>query len=301
MKKILQLDGGGIRGLIQLPSLVKIEKDIGKPISELFDLIVGTSVGSIIGGILSTGRVSAEELNDLFYGCIDEVFKKRFFRTINFVGNGKYDRKALVDLLNDKLGYHTLMNACKTKFICTSVCVNDGRNHYFKSWEDKDSKENLVSIINRSYAAPYYFDPISTNGKTWIDGGTGNSNCSLDEALIEIIMQKWNEEEHSVLSLGTGHSKIRVPYKKSKKYKNIRSTLFFANPMEGGLARTQSTSSKVRLSTELSNSDDNFNFQRIDCTINKMHDKLDGLKYKDLYLILGKGLSKEIDYEKLGF
>jgi patatin-like phospholipase/acyl hydrolase len=43
--KILSIDGGGIRGLIAGLILVEIEKRTGKAISELFDLIAGTSTG----------------------------------------------------------------------------------------------------------------------------------------------------------------------------------------------------------------------------------------------------------------
>ena len=56
MKRILVLSGGGLKGLIQLPVLQKIEESYGQPIHEIFDLIVGTSVGAISGGILASGK-----------------------------------------------------------------------------------------------------------------------------------------------------------------------------------------------------------------------------------------------------
>ena len=48
MRKVLSIDGGGIRRII--PSLVLdyLERQSGKPICELFDLCVGTSSGGII-------------------------------------------------------------------------------------------------------------------------------------------------------------------------------------------------------------------------------------------------------------
>jgi len=45
--KILAIDGGGIRGVIPAVLLAEIEKRTGQPISELFDLIAGTSTGGI--------------------------------------------------------------------------------------------------------------------------------------------------------------------------------------------------------------------------------------------------------------
>ena len=46
--RILCLDGGGIRGLIQLEVLSQLEKKTGRRITELFDWIIGTSTGGLI-------------------------------------------------------------------------------------------------------------------------------------------------------------------------------------------------------------------------------------------------------------
>ena len=48
MKKILTIDGGGIRGVLPARILHEIEKRMKKPISEIFDLIAGTSTGGIL-------------------------------------------------------------------------------------------------------------------------------------------------------------------------------------------------------------------------------------------------------------
>ena len=46
--RILSIDGGGIRGLIPAMILEQIEKDTGKRIHEMFDMIAGTSTGGIL-------------------------------------------------------------------------------------------------------------------------------------------------------------------------------------------------------------------------------------------------------------
>lgn len=53
--KILCLDGGGVRGLVQIEMLRQIEQKTGKKIIDLFDWIVGTSTGGIIALALVYG------------------------------------------------------------------------------------------------------------------------------------------------------------------------------------------------------------------------------------------------------
>ena len=54
--RILCLDGGGIRGLVQMCILQEIENRTGKSVTELFDWIVGTSTGGVIALTLVYGR-----------------------------------------------------------------------------------------------------------------------------------------------------------------------------------------------------------------------------------------------------
>ena len=56
--RILFLDGGGMRGLIQIEILEQLEKKTGRKVTELFDWIVGTSTG----GIVALGLVYGELL-----------------------------------------------------------------------------------------------------------------------------------------------------------------------------------------------------------------------------------------------
>lgn len=66
--RVLSIDGGGMRGLIPLHCLAYLEKRSGKPVSEMFDVIVGTSSGAFVAAALTTPlgkdtpRFSAAEL-----------------------------------------------------------------------------------------------------------------------------------------------------------------------------------------------------------------------------------------------
>jgi len=55
--RILTLDGGGMKGIMEIELLDQIEKATGRRIVELFDWIVGTSVGAIIAAALVYGKL----------------------------------------------------------------------------------------------------------------------------------------------------------------------------------------------------------------------------------------------------
>jgi hypothetical protein len=58
--RILSLDGGGIRGLLMLEALRRIEAGTGRRAHELFDLVVGTSTGGVIALALACHRSTTE-------------------------------------------------------------------------------------------------------------------------------------------------------------------------------------------------------------------------------------------------
>ena len=95
--RILSLDGGGIRALIQIDVLCEMERETGKKITELFDWIIGTSAGGIIALALVYQQMSLSRLRDLFFRLKDEVFSKG---RVGFC----YDSIRLEELLKRSLG-----------------------------------------------------------------------------------------------------------------------------------------------------------------------------------------------------
>ena len=59
---ILCLDGGGMRGILTIQLLKKLEEKAGIPCYELFDMVAGTSTGAIIGGLVSYPAAAAGAL-----------------------------------------------------------------------------------------------------------------------------------------------------------------------------------------------------------------------------------------------
>lgn len=72
--RILSLDGGGAKGFYTLGVLAEIEGIIGCRLNERFDLIFGTSTGSIIGSMIALG-MSIDEIHDLYKKFVPEVMR----------------------------------------------------------------------------------------------------------------------------------------------------------------------------------------------------------------------------------
>jgi hypothetical protein len=97
--RILSIDGGGIRGLIPALLLAELEKQAGKPVADLFDLIVGTSTGGIIALGLATPspdgrpRNSAQDLANLYLQQGARIFHRDpfFFRSRRAKLDPRYD------------------------------------------------------------------------------------------------------------------------------------------------------------------------------------------------------------------
>ena len=65
--RILSLDGGGIRGLVQLEILMQLEEATGRKVTDLFDWIIGTSTGGIIALALVYGELLNEKILLYFF------------------------------------------------------------------------------------------------------------------------------------------------------------------------------------------------------------------------------------------
>ncbi|MBA4307015.1 MAG: patatin [Sphingopyxis sp.] len=74
--RILSLDGGGAKGFYTLGVLREVEALVGKPLCEVFQLIFGTSTGSIIAALLAQGK-SVQEIFELYVKHVPPIMQAK--------------------------------------------------------------------------------------------------------------------------------------------------------------------------------------------------------------------------------
>ncbi|MEH6517826.1 MAG: CBASS cGAMP-activated phospholipase [Halioglobus sp.] len=233
MKHVLAIDGGGIRGVIPGVLLAHIEDKVGKPISEIFDLIVGTSTGGILAAGLAVPnargkpKFSAEDMLQLYTEEGHEIFSRSFWKGVTSVGgtlDEKYDEKPLEKLLRQRMGEATLKDTL-TSVVITSYDIEKRAPYFFKSRRAKRSKDRnhyLRDAARATSAAPTYFEPevvrslaARSTRRVLIDGGVFVNNPAMC-AYSEAIDMGLNPADMTIVSLGTGTATREIPFEDAK-------------------------------------------------------------------------------------
>ena len=138
--RVLALDGGGIRGIIPASLLAELERRCGRRISELFDLIAGTSTGGILAlGLTAEDpatpgkpRYRADDLVSLYAEKGHLIFRSSlWYRLLTLFGlfGSKYTVRDLDATLADYFGEARLREAV-TEVLITSYDL-ESRDSWF--------------------------------------------------------------------------------------------------------------------------------------------------------------------------
>jgi Patatin-like phospholipase len=214
-KRILSIDGGGIRGILPLALLTEIEVRRG-PCADLFDMVGGTS----IGGIIATGlahRVPAKTIYDMLVSDGGTIFAKTLLTNVLNLIKPKYDAAPLEGFLAQTFGDATLDGIVKPELIVSTVDLLRPASIFFKSWrarQDPSYNFALKDVARATSAAETYFAPAEIKSMTGdvyrcVDGGTAINNPAI-AAILEADLL-WHGEDLRVLSLGTGARTEPIP------------------------------------------------------------------------------------------
>lgn len=189
-KKVgLVLSGGGAKGMAHIGAL-KVIEEAGIPI----DYIVGTSMGSIIGGLYAIGytpeqmdsmvrnqdwsfllsdRIPRSEMNMMERESDEKyVISVPFSKSsIKEVTGGVIKGQNISNLFSElTLGYHNKIdfNKLPTPFACVSENLVTGEEYVFQEGV-------LATAMRASMAIPGVFTPVRLDSMVLIDGGVTNN------------------------------------------------------------------------------------------------------------------------------
>ena len=255
-KRILALDGGGVRGILTLQYLKRMEELLRKRtgddpnfrLSQYFDLIGGTSTGSIIATGLALGW-TVKKLEMLYHELSEQVFRKSIWR--RGILQAKFPRTPLMKALGAQFGDQTLGSQdlqtglmIMTKRLDSGSpwpFLNNPKARFFDSVSAKraatPNQEFLLrEIVRASTAAPHYFNPERLQvGKgsdgAFVDGGVSPHNNPALQLLLMATTEgfglQWptGADQLLLVSIGTGAQDIRMSAKEVMKMSSAKVSL----------------------------------------------------------------------------
>ena len=229
-KRILTLDGGGIRGNISVGLLERLEavlrEQTGKPdlrLCDYFDLIAGTSTGSLIATMLGGMGFDMAETKRVYLTLASRAFshKRSGFQRGLGLGKADYDVQPLEDLLTELFGDRTLGDP----EIPTGLCLVTKRadtgstwpliNHPDGKYFEYNKGIELRQAVRAAGAAPTIFDPAEVEwlpGQrgAFIDGAISTANNPALQAFLVATLGgfpfRWKTggDQLLLVSIGTG-------------------------------------------------------------------------------------------------
>lgn len=175
-KKLLALDGGGIRGLISIEVLAEIERTLRKQfnkgddfvLADYFDYIGGTSVGAIIATCLALG-MSVDQVRKFFDNNAPNMFQKA--------------------RLWDRLYYQYRCDNLRTmmKSVFGDVCAEseEGKDEWNATLGSDELRTLLMVVIhNVTTDSPW---PVSSNPNAKYNCDPDDAECNLKLPLWQLV------------------------------------------------------------------------------------------------------------------
>lgn len=234
-RKLLALDGGGIRGLISVEVLAAIEDQLRGDrgddfrLCDEFDYVAGTSTGAVIATCVALG-MTVEQIRSFYLDSGREMFDKasllRRFRT-------KYEDDKLAAKLKAVIGEDTTLGSDKLRTLLLIVMRNATTDSPWPLSNNPSAKYNradrraqgkacnldlpLWQLVRASTAAPTYFPPeaIDAGGPgefLMVDGGVTTYNNPAFLVFLMSTVQPYHlrwaagADKMLVVSIGTGTS-----------------------------------------------------------------------------------------------
>ncbi len=218
--RILILEGGGLSGIISSEILVYLENKSGKPISKLFDIIGGTSIGALqaatltVPDVMNKPKYSATDMLSIIENSANKVLK---INLINFVLSGfglyapLFDTTSYTNLLIEYFG-DIQLSQLLTNVLITGYDSNSHQVMFFKSRKSETNQKNFLlnSLIGGVTAIPDIMPPqrianiASINNESY---DISDASFIINNPIIATLLYAdslYPENEKIIVFLGLG-------------------------------------------------------------------------------------------------
>ena len=215
-KKVLAFDGGGVRVIMGVYFLKKLEEESSQSIYESFDLFIGTSAGATNALMLGMNASIVEDIEKFWtIENLKKIMNQSFIdKTSIFQTRPKYTNEGKKEVLSNFFG-NKRMGKSKKPVIVTAYDLEARQPILISSYNDPEV--SAVYAANASSAAPIYFPTANMEDGRWlIDGGIATNNPSL---LGYIEAKKlFSTNNIKVLGIGAGLNKRKISGKNSRNW-----------------------------------------------------------------------------------
>jgi predicted acylesterase/phospholipase RssA len=203
----IAIDGGGIRGVIVTKALSLLEEQLGKPVHEIFRLAAGTSTGSIISAGIGSG-LTAVQLHQLYVSLGETIFEKSWRSFFWPLTRFRFPQEPLANALREHIGEKKMGDFWTanppTDVVITTFDILANKTCFVKPWKREYKYWPVIRAVLASSSIPTYFPVVAGR---YVDGGVGSyANPCYVAAYEARYCLKWNPEETTLISLGTGRA-----------------------------------------------------------------------------------------------
>ena len=206
--QVLALDGGGSRGIFTAALLAGLEEDLGRPVLDHFDLVVGTSTGGVIALALGSG-LSPRQIVDFYIRETPNVFPgPPWWRTLRRWGVAKYDGSGLERAVRSVF-HDTPLGDSSVPLVVPAYNLAENDVYLFKTPHHprlkRDWRVPMWEVAMATSAAPTFFPAYRLSGDAvrLIDGGVWANNPAMVGLTEAVSLFERRLSDVRVLSVGT--------------------------------------------------------------------------------------------------
>jgi hypothetical protein len=232
--RLLSIDGGGVRGVVALEVLARVEQvlrdETGEPdlvLGDWFDYVGGTSTGAIIAGGVALG-LPVGRIQQLYYENMHAIFTRA---GILGLVRARYDEAGIESVLRREFGEERTLGSPDLRCLLLIGLRNTTTGSPWPVSSNPAARYNhgpssnleipLWQLVRASSAAPTFFVPeeVAVGGRTFVfsDGAVTTLNNPALQLVLMATLPAYNlgwptgREELLLVSVGTGTTERARP------------------------------------------------------------------------------------------